>query len=81
MAHLVKVRHLQVGALSHTTRIGLQLAQNELEQRRLARTVGANQPHLVAAQNRAGEVAHDDLVAERLGHVFQFGHDLAAGGA
>ena len=55
-----------------------QLAQDHLQQRGLARAIGADQTHLVAAQDGAAEIAHHGAAAEGLGDVFQLGHDLAA---
>ena len=78
VAHLVEVGDLQVGALLDGAAVGRQLAQDHLEQRGLARAVGAHQADLVAAQDGAGEALDDGSVAEGLGDVFELGHDLAA---
>ena len=53
VAHLVEVGDLQIGALAHLAAVGLQLAEDELEQRGLAGAVGADQADLVAAQDGA----------------------------
>ena len=78
VAHLVEVRHLQVGALADLAAVGGQFTQDEFEQRGLARTVGAQQANLVTAQDGAGEVPHDGAVAKRFAHIGQLRHDLAA---
>ena len=92
VAHLVKVGNRDVGTLAHRAPgavagigrrgvggcgIGLELAQNELEQGGFAGTVGAQQANLVAAQDGGRKVAHDRLVAESFGDVGEFGHQLA----
>ena len=77
VAQLVEVGHLQVGAAADGAAVGFQLAQNHLEQRGLARAVGAQQANLVAAQQRGAEVAGNHLVAKGFAHVLQLGNDLA----
>jgi hypothetical protein len=78
VAHLVEIRHLQVGAAADLAAVGFEFAQDQFQQRGLAGAVGAEQADLVAAQDGAAEVADDGLLAEGLGHLGQFGHDLAA---
>ena len=56
---LVEVGHLQVGAVANGARLRRQLAQQQPQERRLARAVGADQPHPVAAHDHRGEVADD----------------------
>jgi hypothetical protein len=89
-AHLVEVRHLEARALTHRSRSRLQLAEDELEQGRLARAVRADHPDLVAAQDRRREVLDDQArLARRTtrrrreahGNVLELGDDLAAGNA
>ena len=80
-AHLVEVSNLDLAALAHRAAGGLQLTKDELEQRGLARAVGADQPNFVAAQDGRAEVAHDDLFAEVQRHIAQLADDLAAGRA
>ena len=58
-AHLVEVGDLEPRALAHGARGRLQLAEDQLEQRRLAGAVRADQADLVAAQDRRREVADD----------------------
>ena len=56
VAHLVEVGHLQLAAAGARCRaVGSQLAEDELEQRRLAAAVGADQADLVAAQQGGRE--------------------------
>ena len=81
IAHLVKIGHVDLGAHPHHTAVGGELAQDHLQQGRLARAVGTDQADLVAAQDGGGEVAHDDLVAVAFVDAFQLGDDLAAGPA
>ena len=86
VTHLVKISHLQICALPDLARrvghVWLQLTQNQLEQSRFPRAVGPQQADLVTAQQSAGEAVDDDLlgarVAKALGHIGEFGHDLAA---
>ena len=77
MAHLVKVGDLQVGSLPDSAFVGLQLAQDHLEQRGFARAVRADQAYLVPAQDRPGKVVDDGFVAKGFAHPLQFRHDLA----
>ena len=81
LAHLVEVRDLDLRALLDRAAVGLQLAQDQLEQRRLAGAIGADQADLVAAQDGGGEALHDRPAAVGLAGVLQLGHDLAAAGA
>ncbi len=63
-------RHLrQVGAEPHLARIGRQRAGQQVQQRRLAGAVGADDADPVAAQDAGGEVAHHHPVAERFRHA------------
>src|SRR5690606_24135573 len=78
IAHLVEVRYLQVRAAAHAAAVGLDLAQDQLEQGGLARAVWSDQADLVAAQDRAAEVAHDGAAAIRLGNLRQLGDALPA---
>ncbi|MNV31737.1 hypothetical protein D3C71_1230570 [compost metagenome] len=77
VAHLVEIRNLQVGSLADGALVRRELAKDHLEERGLACTVGANQSHLVAAQDGPREVANNGLVAERFAHPGQFSDDLA----
>ena len=79
VAHLVKVRHLQVGTLANFAAVRLQLAQDEFEQGGFARAIGAEQTDFFTTHDGAGKVLHDEFVAKRLAHLGQLGHDLAAG--
>jgi hypothetical protein len=86
-AQLVEVRDLEPRATPHRPRRRCELAEDELQERRLAGAVRADQPDLVAAQQRRREVAHDRVrfarraprrrrIRER--DVLQLGDDLAA---
>ena len=82
-AHLVEVGDLDARALAHRARGRLQLAEDQLQQRRLAGAVRADQADLVAAQDRRGEVLDDRALSptprvEAHRHVLQLGDDLAA---
>ena len=77
VTHLVKISHLQIGATANRAAIGLQGPQDQLQQRGLACTVGANQAHLVAAQYCAREVFHNRFVAKRFRYIGQLCNDLA----
>ena len=80
-AHLVEIGDLDLGALAHDATVGLQLAEDELEQRGFARTIRPDQPDLVTTQNGRAEVLHDQLrcgvVVELQRHVAQLANDLA----
>ena len=78
VTHLVEIGHTEVGTLLDGAAVGLQFAQNHLQQCGLASAVRADQAHLVATQNGAGEVLNDDAATVALADVFQLGHDLAA---
>ncbi len=56
---LVEVGDLEVRPVADRPGPGLEAAEQELEQRRLARAVGADDPHLVAPHDRGGQVADD----------------------
>jgi hypothetical protein len=87
VTHLVEIGDLQVGTLADLAgrrrHVGLQLAQNEFEQRRFSRAVRAEQADLVAAQQGGADMADDDFFGTRMakafGHVGEFGTDFAAG--
>ena len=76
-AELVEVGHGQLGAELHGAGIGLDLAEDEFEQRGLAAAVRADQADLVAAQQAAREVLDDVTAAVGLGDAFELGHQLA----
>ena len=96
VAHLVKVGHRDIRTLAHRTPravarfgrrgvgwrgVGLQFAQNELEQGRFARAIGPEQSDFVAPQNGGAEIIHDFARAKTFGNMGQLGHQLAADGA
>ena len=57
--------------------IGLQLAQDELEQGGFPGAVRPDQADAVAAHDARGEIADDGLAAERLRNMLQLRHQLA----
>ena len=77
-AELVEVGDFDLGALTDLARVGLQFAEDQAQQRRLAGAVGTDQANLVAAHQAGREIAHHGLFAKALGHVRQLGHQLAA---
>ena len=76
LALLIEVGDLQPGAAPHLARVGLQLAEQQPQQRRLAGAVRADQADAIAAQDALREVADDRRAAERLRHVLRLEHQL-----
>ena len=68
---------LELGAEAHGAGVGRQRAEDQLEQRRLARAVGADQAQPVAAHDAQREIAHQRAAVERLGDVRKLGHEAA----
>ena len=60
---LVEIGHFQVRAVADRARLRRQLAQQQPQQGGLARAVGADQPHAVAAHDQRGKIADDGPVA------------------
>src|SRR5690606_17129055 len=54
-----------------------QFAQQDAQQRRLARTVGADQADAVAALDQGAEIPDQDAVAVAVGDAQKFRHELA----
>src|SRR5690606_23675031 len=77
---LVEVGDLQLGADADLADLRLQVAQQQLEQRRLAAAIGADQADAVAAQDGGGEIAHQRAIAERERYVLRL-DDLLPRGA
>src|SRR5690606_30537128 len=77
-AQLVEVRHRLAGAAAHRALVGLDLAEDQLQQRGLAGAVGAEKADAVATQDAGGEVAHHDLVAIAFADMGELGHHLPA---
>ena len=75
---LVEIRDALAGAATHRAAVGFDLAQDQLQQRRLARPVRADQADPVAAHDPGREIAHDDAIVIALDHVGELGHHLAA---
>ncbi len=76
-AQLVRVGDFQFRAQLHAALIRLQLAEDQLDQGRLAGTVGAYNADPVTALDDAGEIANDGLVVKVLADVFQLRHHFA----
>jgi hypothetical protein len=77
-AQLVEVGHRLARAAAHRALVGLDLAEDELQQRGLAGAVGADEADAVAAHDAGGEVAHHHLVAVALADMGELGHHLPA---
>ena len=78
VAQLIKVGHFQLGATPHLAAVGLDLAQDQLEQRGFARAVGAHQANLVATLNDATQPLNEHPPVIGFAHALEFGHQLAA---
>ncbi len=74
VTQLVEIRHFQLGAELDRAAAGLQFTQQQLEQRGLAGTVGAEQADAVAALNDEGKVA-DQRFAARMSEADVLGND------
>ena len=59
LALLVVVRHLHVGAVPHGAGVGRQVPQQQPQQRRLSRPVGADKADAVAAHHPDGQILDD----------------------
>src|SRR5690606_38542164 len=77
LAQLVEVRDLQLRAEPDRAAIGGDLAEHQLEQRRLAGAVGPDESDAVAALHDRVEVTDDDAFAPGLGDADQLDHPLA----
>ena len=71
------VSHAHVQAQLYGTRRGSLLAEQDLEQRGLARAVGAHERHAVAAIEREVHARVDGLVLEGLGDVGELCHHVS----
>ncbi len=58
-------------------RIGLLGAEDQADQRRLARTVGADQADPVPAHDAGGEIVEQGALTEAQGDILQLGDELA----
>ena len=81
VAALVHVADLDRLADAHGALVRFFLAEDHLEQRRLAGAVRADDADDAAGGQLEGEVVDQDVVAEGLGEVFRFQHDAAETGA
>ena len=77
---LVEGGDLEIGAELDAAAVGLECAGEEIDQRRLAGAVGADQRDPVAAFDPERQVADDRAVAIALGDALGFDHELARGG-
>ena len=77
LAQLVEIRDMEVDALAHGSPVRLDFAQDELQQRALARAVGSDEADPVAADHARREIADQRAVAVILADGQQFGHQLA----
>ena len=77
VAQLVEIRDGQIGAAAHGAGVRLDLAQDQLQQRRLPRAVGADEADAVAAQDARREIADQHVVAVGLRHPRQLRDHLA----
>ena len=68
-AVLVEVRDLQAGAQLHFALLRREFAQQDLQQGRLARAVGADDAHAIAAHDRRGHVVQQHATVVGLGDV------------
>ena len=71
---LLEHPHRRLGVEDRVTVVGVVQARHDLEQRRLAGTVGADHADLRPVQEGQGHVVEDDLVAVGLAHVAQGEH-------
>ena len=76
-AQLVVVRDTEVRAAAHRAPVRFDFAQDQLQQRALARPVGSDEADPVATDHARRKVADDRPRAEVLADVNEFGHQLA----
>ena len=77
VARLVDVGHLHGLADAQRARVGLLLAGDHPEERRLARAVGADDADDAAGRQREAEVLDEQVVAEALAQVLGLDDDVA----
>src|SRR5690606_11556480 len=65
VAQLIEVYDLLPGSVPHRALCRGELPQEEPEERRLSRSVRANEPDTIPAHDRGGKVADDDAIAVR----------------
>ena len=78
VAELIEKRDFQIGAGANRALLRRELPQQELEQRGLARAVGAHDAHPVAAENRRGKVGHDIAAVVGKGDLLGLADERAA---
>src|SRR5205814_1328242 len=76
-AELVEVRDRDFRAATDGARVRLELAQDHLEQGRLAGSIGPDEADLVAAHDARGKIPYDVAIAIALGDMLELGHELA----
>ena len=81
VALLIERGDLQIGAEPQRALVRRKLGRQQLQQRRLARTVRPDQPKPVAALNARGKVLDDREVAKALGDVLGFDHQFTGLGS
>ena len=75
---LIVVDHLKISAVLDISTGGRQLAEEQLNQRRLARAVGSNQTNFISANNRRREILHQQLTVRVSKSHFFYIDDLHA---
>ena len=76
LALLIVVRDLHVGAAPHFSRVGLQIAEQHLEQRRLPGAIRSNETDTVATHHPHHEVGDDRPAVKRLRDALGLEHHL-----
>src|SRR4051794_38103622 len=77
LAQLIEVGDLETSAEPDGSRIGLQLAEEEAEERRLSRSIRPDESNAIAARDRRREVPHDQPITVRERHALRLGHQPA----
>ncbi len=77
-ALLIERDDVELGSEPHGPRVGFELTGDQFDQRGLARSVRAGEPHTVAAQDLRGERRHDSPLAIGFSHVFGLDDEFAA---
>jgi len=75
-AELIVVSDAQAAAAVDLAGIRRDLAQDQVDQCRLADTVWSDQADLVAAEDAAGEILDHGMPVVTLAHMIEFGHQL-----
>src|SRR5205823_3953255 len=75
--HLVEVAGLDATSKDDAPRVGLQLAEQAAEERRLAAAVGTENAPFLAAQDIKREIFEERLARKALGELFNAKDDVA----